>query len=151
MQTSSHLEIRIYAFSYTIAEKNFSGISRQADFLIDGEPLGKTLQVLRPWSSRTGFEDGPEGFNRFVRELLGEEVPWNQFKSSRLVLFRCHCGCDYCGVISCDVVKQGDSLLWSNIGYEDDDGIQPCIDLLVFDFDQYSAAIMDFVRTHRDP
>jgi hypothetical protein len=149
MQTLSHLEITTYEFPYTIADKNFSGISRQADFLIDGEPLGTTLQVLRPWSGRTRFEDARQGVNRFVDELLGEEVPQNQFGTGRLVLFGCHCGCDYCGVISCEVLKQGDSLLWRNIGHEDDTSIAQRIDLVVFDFHQYSAAIMDFVRARR--
>jgi len=100
MQTLSHLEIRTYEFPYTIADKNFSGIGRQADFLIDGEPLGTTLQVLRPWSGRTRFEDARQGVNRFVGELLGGEVPQNQFGTGRLVLFGCHCGCDYCGAVS---------------------------------------------------
>lgn len=53
MQTLSHLEIRTYEFLYTIADKNFSGISGQADFLIDGEPLGRTPQLDRPWFGRT--------------------------------------------------------------------------------------------------
>jgi hypothetical protein len=149
MQTLSRLEIRTYEFPYTIADKNFSGISRQADFLIDGEPLGKTLQLVRPWFGRTRFDDSQQVVNRFVGELLGEQVPQNQFGTGRLVLFGCHCGCDYCGVISCEVLKEGDCLLWRNIGHESDDNIEQCIDLLVFDFHQYSAAIKGFVRASR--
>jgi hypothetical protein len=149
MQTLSRLEIGTYEFPYTIADKNFSGISRQADFLIDGEPLGRTLQLVRPWFGRTRFEDSQQGVNRFVGGLLGEQVPQNQFGTGRLVLFGCHCGCDYCGVISCEVLKEGDSLLWRNIGHESDDNIEQRMDLLVFDFHQYSAAVMDFVRASR--
>jgi hypothetical protein len=148
MQTLSHLEISTIEFPYIIADQNFSRVSRQADFLINGEPLGRTLQLVRPWFGRTRFEDNRQGVNRFVGELLGEEVPHNQFGTGRVVLFGCHCGCDYCGVISCEVLKQGACLLWRNIGHETDHSVEQRINLLVFDFHQYSAAIMDFIRAH---
>ncbi|HBC6053109.1 hypothetical protein [Proteus mirabilis] len=61
--------------------------------------------------------------------------------------YRCHCGSDYCSVISCDLDITDHYVKWNNIAYEDgldkDDaleldehGITP-IEQLIFDRKQY--------------
>ncbi|WP_378181161.1 hypothetical protein [Aquimarina sp. SS2-1] len=50
-----------------------------------------------------------------VSRFLGNSNPTNQFGTDRIVLYRCHCGSDYCGVISFRLEKQGDVILWKDI------------------------------------
>lgn len=61
--------------------------------------------------------------DRAVQGFLGEAPSFTQFSSQRAILYGCHCGSDYCGVISCEVILTDDSVLWQNIGYEDDNGL----------------------------
>ncbi|MCU0492988.1 MAG: hypothetical protein MUD01_15465 [Chloroflexaceae bacterium] len=145
------LEIRHYEFAYEIPARQFSGVSQQADFLIDGEPLGQRLGLWagRPWFGRTRFEGSNEQIDYFVQELLGLQPPQNQFGTNRLVLFGCHCGSDYCGIVSCRVVRDGSSISWQDIRYEDDNDSHPYIALLTFDRAQYTAAVSAFVAQLR--
>lgn len=59
-----------------------------------------------------------EIINRSVNGFLGLETPFNQFGTERLVLYRCHCGCDYCGVISCKINLDEDFIYWTDMRYE---------------------------------
>jgi hypothetical protein len=52
-------------------------------------------------------------------ELRGLAEPANQFASGRLVLYGCHCGCDYCGVVSCMAKREHGKLIWSDIRGEE--------------------------------
>jgi hypothetical protein len=90
-----------------------------------------------------------------AQELCGLSKPSNQFASGRLILYGCHCGCDYCGVISCVATCEDDMLVWGDIRGEDFcEEITP-IQKLVFPAKQVIDAIECLKsasqETHRKP
>ena len=121
----------------------------QAEFIVDGNPLADVLSFSaeRPWFGRTFFEDSEAVMNNELTALLGESLPANQFGSHRFILYRCHCGSDYCGVISCVVERKGDFILWKDIRYENDDNDtqQLVIPEFRFLFIAYTKVINTFV------
>ena len=56
----------------------------------------------------------------FVAACLGRKELDNQFGTNRIVLYRCHCGCDYCGVISLVLKIDDEYVYWTDIRYEHD-------------------------------
>jgi hypothetical protein len=92
----------------------------QTDFIVDGKNLSKlfNFENHRPWFGLTEFESS----NKSVNALKGLAPPVNQFDNGNFVLYRCHCGCDYCGVIACKIVRTSISVKWCNIYYGDEDG-----------------------------
>lgn len=93
----------------------------------------------------------------YLKRYLGIEIPRNQFGTERLVLYRCHCGCDYCGIISCNIVFEEKFVLWKDIRYEnrpaqEHEDINP-IDLLRFHrkeyfdaFNQYDKLLEEYIK-----
>lgn len=137
------LVIRSFDFSYTVPEKAVPGTVSQTDFVVDGEPLGRTLGFWteRPWFGATRFEQGQDVADRFVQELLVHRRPVNQLGTDCLVLFGCHCGYDYCGVIVCDIERRGKDVIWNNIRHDHGMRTYKSVPALRFDFVQYSDAI----------
>ncbi len=115
-----------------------------AEFSINGSPLSSLLGIARGLgSSECNFD---------IEELSARQPSSNQFGTGRVVLYRCHCGSDYCGVVSCGIVDRGDSIEWRNISFEDDSGIHTSghsavwpnllpIEKLVFDKEAYLSEI----------
>jgi hypothetical protein len=96
-----------------------------AEFFIDDRRLCEWLGIDRNLSQYgTDFDpDSPEPIrNRGIEAFLSRVEAHNQFGSGRLVLYRCHCGCDYCGVISCRLEVGDDHVIWQDVTLEDDDG-----------------------------
>ncbi|MFD2562888.1 hypothetical protein [Aquimarina rubra] len=105
------------------------------DFFIDGKALSKSLNISRFDLAYCDFDldiieidiakfpkyDRTKVNKNAVAQFLGNNEPCNQFDTNRMVLYRCHCGSDYCGVISFNLVKQDDVIVWKEITYEDDD------------------------------
>ncbi|WP_378174045.1 hypothetical protein [Aquimarina sp. SS2-1] len=105
------------------------------DFFIDGKALSELLNINRFDLAYCDFdldilEMDTDKFPKYdrakvnknaVAQFLGINQPSNQFDTTRIVLYRCHCGSDYCGVISCNLVKQDDVIIWKGITYENDD------------------------------
>lgn len=105
------------------------------DFFIDDKPLSMLLNIDRFDLTYHDFdldiiETVNEKFPDYDRRknnrnasswFLGNDEPMNQFGSNRIVLYRCHCGCDYCGVISFVLEKGNDHIIWKDITYENDD------------------------------
>jgi hypothetical protein len=150
----SSLTIRQLEFPYTIPEKNVEGITLDAEFFVDGESLSKRFGIAkaRPWFGRTGFLDSEENIQHFLKALLGKTEPSNQFGTKRLVLYRCHCGSDYCGVISCEVVKEETLIHWLDIREESDDNDSETmtgvyLEKLSFDLKQYREAVTEYLNT----
>jgi hypothetical protein len=118
------------------------------DFLIDGRPLAQRLGL-----SRGGLDLCGSTLERADRpavadctlQLLGLAPGWNQFESGRVVLYRCHCGCDYCGVVSARVVRAGGTVRWAEVGFEDDRGVRGTADFR-FGTRQATAAVAAFLR-----
>lgn len=110
------------------AEDRIDGEARRwpvTEFYIDGRPLSDWLGIGRDllYFGTDLDPDQPQPLReRGLALFLGRSEPSNQFGSGRLVLYRCHCGCDYCGVISCRLETDGDHMLWQDVTREDDDG-----------------------------
>jgi len=105
------------------------------DFFINQKQLSKLLGIDRLDMAYYSFdldyyEVDKERFPNYDRKkvvknavscFLGNNKPMNQFGTNRIVLYRCHCGCDYCGVISFVLHVENDVIIWKDITYEDDD------------------------------
>jgi len=60
--------------------------------------------------------------NEYMSDVcLGKSEPINQFRTNRIVLYRCHCGCDYCGMISFELAHSLENYKWKDIRYENDE------------------------------
>ncbi|MDH7447597.1 hypothetical protein [Aquimarina sp. 2201CG14-23] len=123
------------------------------DFFIDGKALTEWLNISRFDVAYSDFDldilevdtskfpdyDRTKINKNAVAQFLGNKQPSNQFATNRIILYRCHCGSDYCGVISFILDKQDDLIVWKEITYENDDfeyekemenrGIQPIKEL----------------------
>lgn len=95
------------------------------EFFIDERSLAHWLGVERDlgnYGSDLDLRQPPPLRERGLAMALGREPSCNQNGSGRHVLYRCHCGSDYCGVISCVLEFDGDHVVWRQITFEDDQG-----------------------------
>ena len=120
----------------------------QGEFVVDGVPLGETLRLEegRPWFGVTCLDD-PEAHR--VLMLRGLAPPRTQLGTPRPIHYGCHCGCDYCGVISAEVIREEDQVRWRDIRYQDDDPESeppwPArIPELVFSLPEYDQALASY-------
>ncbi len=104
------------------------------DFFINHQQLSKKLGINRFDMAYSDFDldvfevdttkfpnyDRKKINTNAVSGFLGISKPINQFGTDRIVLYRCHCGSDYCGVISFALHKEDNSIIWKDISYEDD-------------------------------
>ncbi|QWP74649.1 hypothetical protein J5226_13200 [Lysobacter sp. K5869] len=96
-----------------------------AELFIDERPLAHWLGLTRDLGNSDTDLDlalPPALAERGRAAFLGLQPAHNQFGSGRLVLYRCHCGCDYCGVISCILELDRDHVVWRQVTREDDTG-----------------------------
>jgi hypothetical protein len=128
---------------------------RLRDFLIDGRPLAEYLGVSRLGLDLCGSPLSGAGYSRYrafhadyARQLTGATPADNQFCSGRVVLYGCHCGCDYCGVISARVERSGAVVRWLDIGFEDERGARGTT-AFAFRTRQAAAAVAGFLRRSR--
>jgi len=96
----------------------------QSEFVVNGRDLATLLDFLeeRPWFGQTCFEQNPAARETAVPALRGLAPPHNQLGSGRFVLYGCHCGSDFCGVISCAISRTDDEVVWSDIRFEEEPG-----------------------------
>ncbi len=117
------------------------------DFFIDGVSLANQVGV-GALNGLTSLEYLQFKNSEWVlQEFLGHVTPSNQFRTGRLVLYCCHCGCDYCGVISCILQKNNRVITWSNIRQEDDfelsnESFQSLPESFHFHFSDYRKEIL---------
>jgi len=104
------------------------------DFFIDGTPLSESLNINRFDLAYSDFDldtlevdkakfpnyDRKEIIKNAVSCFLGNSKPMNQYGTNRIVLYRCHCGSDYCGMVSFTLRIENDIVVWENLNYEDD-------------------------------
>ena len=137
------------------------------EFVIDGQPLSALLDLTRDMgSSDCDLDLGmqrllPAVTERCLQAMLALAKPPNQLGSDRTVLYRCHCGCDDCGVISARIQRVADvacerdaegqpiaAIEWLDVGFED--GVSappdagPCarrLPRLVFELRAYEQAV----------
>ncbi len=130
------------------------GIERwqeQAEFVIDGHDLCIRLGIegCRPWFGATRFEWNEELRRSEMLALQGLKESRNQFGSGRMVLYGCHCGCDYCGVISCTVERENGMVFWRDIRQEPGGFLMSeelGIAEFAFEDNQLDQAIRDFFK-----
>ncbi len=95
------------------------------EIFIDDRPLAHWLGIKRDlgnYGSDLDPAQSPALRARGLALFLGREPSCNQNGSGRHVLYRCHCGSDYCGVISCVLEFDGDHVVWRQITFEDETG-----------------------------
>jgi hypothetical protein len=127
------------------------------DFLVDGRPLAERLGVSRGGRAlcgspleRAGDDRCRAAMDDYARQLTGAAPGRNQFGSGRVVLYGCHCGCDYCGVISARVERSGGVVRWLDVGYEDECDTRGAA-AFAFGTRQVAAAVSGFLQRHRNP
>ncbi|MCG7532044.1 hypothetical protein MHM98_11925 [Psychrobium sp. MM17-31] len=146
------LEIRKIGYQYQIDGVEQEALHYQSEFIVDGIGLSQlyNFEESRPWFGQTEFEST----TNHKAELKGLELPNNQLNNGRFVLYRCHCGCDYCGVISCKIIRTETSVKWTDIYFGDEDGRfegeasdSVLINLTEFEFDinEYDRVIDEFL------
>jgi hypothetical protein len=139
------LKIVYKSYSYEIDGVVQAKPHWQSEFMVDEMPLAQHFDFEggRLWFGQTVFESS----NALEIDMLrGNLAPSNQFDNARLVLYRCHCGNDLCGVISCEIERNGNKVIWRDIREETDQDSLPDYDAepiteFVFDTLQYDAAI----------
>ena len=144
-------------YEYQIDGKTYPEPHIQSDYVIDGESLGDAFgfEDGLPWFGQTCFETVEPHRTELIRQLRGVNPATNQFDTSRFVLYRCHCGDDYCGIISCRIERDGDVVRWNDVRYEADlePDEEPMFDCVVpefvFDADQYDSEIDTFNESGR--
>jgi len=147
------LAIKTIEFTYSINEAVHA--SEAVEFIIDDTSLSSLLGIERDLGNcccdldRSTKEILPEIHARYIDELNGRRIPSNQFGSHRLVLYRCHCGCDYCGVISCNLHVGIDHIEWTDVRFEDDGPTAKAGQSAIsfrFSKDQYDGEIRRFTQ-----
>ncbi len=141
------LSIENWKFPYT-GNDEIERISEQAEFLIDGKPLSEIFEIEkdRPWFGSTFLEGAGDVLNKEIQAFLGNEAPQNQFGDDRFALYRCHCGSDYCGVISCKIVRgDDDCIYWKDVRYQydTDEFEEPRISEAKFKLLEYTEAVLN--------
>lgn len=108
--------------------------SIEFDFFIGNKQLSKLLNINRYDLAFCSFDldvfevdktkfphyNRKKINKRFITTLLGNENPENQFGTNRIVLYRCHCGADYCGVISFQLQINRAYIIWKDIRFENE-------------------------------
>ncbi len=149
------LEIRKIGYQYQINGVEQESPHHQSEFIVDGVGLSKlyNFEESRPWFGQTEFESTVDQ----IAALKGLESPNNQLNNGRFVLYRCHCGCDYCGVISCKISRTETSVKWTDIYFGDQDGRfeddeSDCILINVTEFEfnikEYDRVINEFCKQY---
>ncbi len=95
----------------------------QSEFVVDGVGLSERFgfEEARPFFGQTCFEWSAEHLGARALELRGLASARSQLGEGRFVLYGCHCGSDYCGVISCAITREGGDVIWSDVRHEDAD------------------------------
>lgn len=148
------LTLKRIAYRYEVDGKPAPGPHYQTDYFVDGLSLGLAFRFesTRPWFGQTCFEYDDAYLEESVRQLRGLSTPCNQFGTERFVLYRCHCGDDNCGIISCGIQRIDNVVRWIDIRFEDDDGptddhmYDGCIPMYEFDSTAYDSEIAKFLK-----
>jgi hypothetical protein len=122
------------------------------EIFVDEQPLSERMGIERglAFMNCDFIYDDPEVLRQAIARYTGKEAPFNQFGSGRIVLYRCHCGCDLCGVISFSLVEEGELILWRDLSHETGEGVEDAstierdygfkfIEEIAFDKAQYLA------------
>lgn len=152
MDTLNQVGLITRQYTYKIDGVEQARAHQQTDIIVDDQSLGRLFgfETARPWFGQTCFEYNNANLIDMFRGL---RTPVNQFGSGRLVLYGCHCGCDYCGVISCVIERTDTTILWRDIRFENDDDDDPTetpyphsVALYRFATRQYDQIITEYLK-----
>src|SRR5438445_6911950 len=109
--------LQIVRRNYEYKVKDAAYSYAQTEFLVDGVGIGQrfAFESVRPWFGNTCFEMPADAGQYQLQALRGLREPQNQFGTNRFVLYRCHCGCDYCGVLSCRILRTAAAVVWRDL------------------------------------
>ncbi len=149
------LALKRNPYRYEIDGKPWPDPHMQTDYIIDGASMGVALRFesARPWFGQTCFEYDDAVRDEMILQLRGLAPCLNQFGTDRFVLYRCHCGDDYCGTISCIIERGNDTIRWRDVRRENDVGPDSeaeapgPIPLFEFDLTAYDAAIAAYTQS----
>ena len=131
------------------------------EFMIDGRALSDLLGIARDLGNSECDLDPlfqshqPQISQQAVLALQARAPARNGLGSQRVVLYRCHCGSDDCGVISAQIQDSGDCIEWRDVGLETEgdgtaaDTDSPRLPGLVFAKDAYIAELERFTAATR--
>ena len=143
------LAVTSKGYEYKIDGKPYPQPHVQSDFSVDGDSLAATFNFEndRPWFGQTCFETIEPHRTELLLQLRGIKPTNNQFDTNRFVLYRCHCGDDNCGIISCGIERIGNIVRWTDVRYEadldpeDEPMYHGGVPELVFDTNEYDSTI----------
>ncbi len=143
------LEIVKKGYKYEIDGVDQPEPHMQTEYIVDGIGLETRFgfEKSRPWFGQTCFEMSEKDVLQEIKALRGFRRVENAFGTNRFVLYRCHCGCEECGVLSCEIIRMGGIVSWQDIHCEglaisqDEPMGSIIIEAFVFDADQYDNAI----------
>ena len=158
MNVTSKIEIRAV---------DTTGKAGRFNFFIDNIALDSMLNINRLTDMRFSDFDLDilevdiqkfPGYNRLdiVKQAIsifsGITKPNNQFLTDRIVVYRCHCGSDYCGVISLKIDFDDKYVYWTDIRFEIDDNsrlenVKP-IKMFQFDKNEYSREFNRYLEKY---
>lgn len=119
----NQLKLTLIPFTYPIDNQDYT--IKIGEFLIDEKPLCDWLGIERDLGNcDTDLVGDKLYIGHFLRKLTGEAPPYNQLATPTVILYRCHCGCDDCGVVSAKIIITKTQVIWQNVGYEDDDDVE---------------------------
>ncbi|UZW62516.1 hypothetical protein [Lysobacter enzymogenes] len=129
--TATVQRLRIGRTVFAYAADGAEHRAEAAEIFIDERPLAHWLGIARDLGNADTDLDTrapPALAERGRAAFLGLQPAHNSFGSGRLVLYRCHCGSDYCGTISCLLDIDDDHVVWRQVTREDDNGPMPGAD-----------------------
>ncbi|SLJ84175.1 hypothetical protein [Psychrobacter sp. DAB_AL43B] len=119
------------------------------EFFIDGRPLINLLGDCR----HLGNFDNDLNYqgvlaHNYIWQLLGQVSQPNQLGTNRVVIYRCHCGCDHCGVFSTEIIIRKLTVQWKNIAWEHEEYQTTFDSAITFTFfkPQYFKAIKQYCK-----
>jgi hypothetical protein len=146
------LQLRLGEYPYEIDGVLQPVPHKQTDFVVDGQGLGDAFgfEADRPWFGQTPFEYLPDHAGKLIEQLRGLDPAESVFDTGRFSLYRCHCGDEQCGVISCKIVRDTSTVRWLDVRCEPEGGPPPysvTIPEFAFDANDYDNAVLRYAES----
>ena len=148
----NQLQLRLCEYPYKIDGVLQPVPQKQTDFVIDGKGLGDALgfEADRPWFGQTAFEYLPNHAGNLIEQLRGLAPADSVFDTGRFSLYRCHCGDEQCGVISCKILRDTSTVRWLDVRCEPVSGPPPyskVIPEFAFDANDYDDVVLKYAES----
>lgn len=150
-------ETQNYYFNFYIDGKaldEWLGFNKQTDWRF----LNFDFDIFVVDKTRFPDYDHRQVIGNKIDQYLGIKPVFTQLEDNRLVLYRCHCGCDYCSIISCDLEINDEYVKWCNIAYDDGLDSEDALELdehgirtikqLIFTRQQYQQVFNEYLEKY---